>query len=207
MYDIIQDGLVTKLKEIFGIETVVYTQIDTVRNSLANKEGPEVESFLPYIAFWRNSTSFAWSRSGAPLNMAQVRSGVNIEFSDGKIRNIKLIACDFLYSMRVYAYREDELNNYEKIYYITKINHPYIHVRLFSDIINIPLVFSDEITKSVEEGSGMTKDSYYYFDTDFTAQGFLLVEETSMKRIQRIIKSIYDFDSKKLIEREEITKD
>jgi len=202
VYDLIQDSLTLKLTDLFGTKAV-YAPPDSIMNTLANKREPEVETFLPYLSFWRNSTSFAWSRPGIPLNMAQVRSGANIAGrTEYTIDNIKMIACDFLYSIRIYAQREDDLNAYERIFYITKINNPLIEISLLSKNLRLPVLFGDEITKSSEESGDMTKETFYYFDSELTVQGFIIINYEVLKETLEIRKSIYDLHSGDLIERE-----
>ncbi|MDD2680355.1 MAG: hypothetical protein PHO03_06125 [Candidatus Omnitrophica bacterium] len=206
MYNIIQDSLALKLKNIFSLTNVVYTASDKIRRTQANKKGSEVADFFPYLVFWRTDSSVVASRPGAPLNMALVRSGIDVEMTNGTMMNIKLIACDFAYTVRIYAKREDLLDDYERIFYITKFTRPMMNISFLNEALKLPLVLADEIHKDVEEGGeDMTKESVYYFETNLTVQGFLVVSSAELKRIETIIKSIYSFDGKVLIEREIIS--
>lgn len=205
MYHIIQDSLALKLKAIFSLTNVVYTASDKIRRTQANKKGPEVADFFPYLVFWRTDSSLGAARPGAPLNMALVRSGIDVEMTDGTMMNIKLIACDFAYTMRIYAKREDLLDDYERLFYITKLNNPMMNISFLNEALKLPLILSDDIHKDTEEGGeDMTRESVYYFETNLTVQGFIVVSSTELKRIETIIKSMYSFDGKVLIEREEI---
>lgn len=207
MYHIIQDGLSLKLKDIFQVSNVVYTASDKIRRTLANKKGPESADFFPYLVFWRNSSALGLARPGAPLNMALVRSGIDVEMTNGTMMNIKLVALDFAYTMRIYAKREDLLDDYERIFYITKLNKPMMDISFLNETLKLPMILADDVTKEVEEGGeDMTKEAIYYFETSLTVQGFVIVSSTELKRIETIIKSMYSFPPEQiLIEREEIT--